>query len=140
VKTKQTSKANSKKSAIFVGLAALVVLGLAAALFLSPYVRTAKSEATLKISMAGWEPTQIRAKVGQPVEVTMINLDNQFHTDGGGWHGFTVPAFNVNERVAPKQTRTFSFTPTTTGEFVFYCGICCGGKENPFMRGKLIVN
>jgi len=140
VKTKQTSKAISKKSAVLVGLGALVVLGLAATLFLSPYLETAKSEATIQISMSGWEPALIRAKVGEPVEVTMINLDNQFHTDGGGWHGFTVPDFNVNERVGPKQTRTFSFTPTTTGEYVFYCGICCGGKENPFMRGKLIVN
>jgi len=140
VNTKRTSKAISKKSAVLVGLATLVVLGLAVTLFLSPYVRAAKSEATLEISMSGWSPTVINAKIGQPVEVTMINLDNQFHTDGGGWHGFTVPAFDVNERVGPKKTRTFSFTPTATGEYVFYCGICCGGKENPFMRGKLIVN
>ena len=69
----------------------------------------------------------------------MINLDHKFHTDGGGWHNFAVPDFGVNEPVAPKQTRTFTFTPTRAGEYVFYCDICCGGKNNPFMRGKLIV-
>jgi len=140
VKSKQAPKATSKKSAILIGLAGLTVVALAAAMFLAPYIRSARSEATLEISMSGWSPAVINAKAGEPVAVTMINMDNQFHTDGGGWHGFTVPAFGVDERVAPKQTRTFTFTPTKAGEYVFYCGICCGGKENPFMRGKLIVN
>jgi len=139
VKSKKARKGTSKKSTIIIGLTGLTVLGLAAYLFLAPYVRTAQSEATLKINMSGWSPNVINATVGEPVVVTMINLDNQFHTDGGGWHGFTVPAFGVDERVAPKQTDTFTFTPTKAGEYVFYCAICCGGKENPFMRGKLIV-
>jgi len=140
VKSKKAPGAASKKSIILLGLTSLTVLGLAVALFLAPYIRSAQSKATLEISMSGWSPTVINAKAGQPVTITMINLDNKFHTDGGGWHGFTVPAFGVNERVAPKQTRTFAFTPTRAGKYLFYCGICCGGKDNPFMRGKLIVS
>ncbi len=140
VKSKKTPRAASKKDIIILGLIGSTVLGLAVALFLVPYIRSAQSGATLEISMSGWSPTVINAKNGQPVAITMINLDNKFHTDGGGWHGFTLPAFRVNERVAPKQTRTFTFTPTRAGKYVFYCGICCGGKENPFMRGKLIVS
>lgn len=140
MKSKQAPKATSKKTTILLGLSGLTVVALAAALFLAPYIRSAQSNATLEISMSGWNPTVINAKVGQPVAVTIVNMDNQFHTDGGGWHGFTVPAFDVDERVAPKKTRTITFTPTKAGEYVFYCGICCGGKENPFMRGKLIVS
>ncbi len=139
MKTKQAHGTTSKKSKILAGLAALVVLAVAAALFLAPYVKSAQSQATLEISMSGWSPAVIKAKAGQTVAITMINLDNQFHADGGGWHNFAVPAFEVNEPVAPKQVRTFTFTPTRAGEYLFYCDICCGGKENPFMRGKLIV-
>ena len=137
--TKQVPKATSKKPAILIGLAGLAVLALATVLFLAPYTRSAQAEATLQISMSGWSPAVINAKAGQPVAITMINMDNQFHADGGGWHNFTVPAFGVNEPVPPKQTRTFTFTPTKAGKYVFYCDVCCGGKENPFMRGKLIV-
>ncbi len=139
----QAPKAASKKPALLLGLAGLVVLGLAATLFLAPYFRTAKADqpgAILQINMSGWKPALVRAKAGKPVTITMINLDNQFHTDGGGWHNFVVPAFDVEEKVGPKLTRTFSFTPTEPGEYLFYCDICCGGKENPFMRGKLIVS
>ncbi len=135
----QAPKATSKKS-VLLGLGGLIVLGLAVTLFFAPYGRTSQSEATLRISMSGWNPAVVSAKVGQPVVITMINMDNRFHRDGGGWHGFTVPAFGVDEKVAPKQTSTFTFTPTKAGEFVFYCEVCCGGKENPFMRGKLIVS
>lgn len=138
--TRQAPKATSKKRGLLIGLAGLTVVALAVALFMAPYIRGASSAATLEISMSGWSPAVINAKAGQPVAITMINMDNQFHTDGGGWHAFTVPAFGVDERVAPKKTLSFTFTPTEAGEYVFYCGICCGGKENPFMRGKLIVS
>ncbi|MFV2033114.1 MAG: cupredoxin domain-containing protein [Gammaproteobacteria bacterium] len=140
MKRKQAPKATSRKSAVLLSLAGLVVLGLAITLFLAPYVGSAKAGATLQISMSGWKPALIRAKSGQPISITMINMDNRFHTDGGGWHGFTVPAFGVDEQVGPKKTRTFTFTPTRPGNYVFYCEICCGGKENPFMRGELIVS
>ncbi len=140
MRNKQAPKAASKKRAVLVGLVGLIVVGLAATMFWAPYGRIAETKATLQISMSGWNPARIRAKVGQPVVVTMINLDNRFHTDGGGWHGFTVPAFGVDEKVGPKRTSTFTFTPTKVGKYVFYCEICCGGKENPFMRGKLIVS
>jgi len=140
LKSKQALRTASKKDIIILGLVGLAVLGLAAVLFTAPYFRIAQSGATLEISMSGWSPTVVKAKAGQPVTITMINLDNKFHTDGGGWHGFTVPAFGVDEQVAPKQTRTFTFTPTRVGKFLFYCEVCCGGKENPFMRGKLIVS
>jgi hypothetical protein len=34
----------------------------------------------------------------------------------------------------------FEFTaPANAGTFTWYCDICCGGKENPSMQGKLTV-
>lgn len=139
----QSPKATSKRTVLVMGLVSTVILGLAAALFLTPYFRTLDSnqpDAVLEINMAGWNPALVQAEAGQAVTITMINLDNQFHTDGGGWHNFVVPALDVEESVGPKQTRSFSFTATEPGEYLFYCDICCGGKDNPFMQGKLIVS
>lgn len=99
------------------------------------------AEATqVTISMSGWEPNRIEARVGEPVTLRLVNLDNQFHTDGGGWHNFVLERFGMAEEVGPKKTLTFTFTPTEKGEFNFYCDICCGGKENPYMNGTLVVS
>ncbi|AEB11776.1 cupredoxin domain-containing protein [Marinithermus hydrothermalis] len=120
----------------------LGVLGVAFGLFLSPYLRSAggaEEGVVLRISMSGWQPAVVRAEAGKPITITIVNLDNRFHTDGGGWHNFVVEALGVEERVPPKGVRTITLVPEKSGEYLFYCDICCGGKENPFMQGKLVV-
>lgn len=123
-------------------LLSLALLGTAVAFFARPYLRTAQAtgETVVRISMSGWQPGVIYTKAGVPMTLTVVNLDNAFHTDGGGWHNFVVEALGVAERVAPSQTRSFTFTPGQPGEYIFYCDICCGGKDNPFMQGKLVVS
>ena len=124
----------------------LVVAAGAALLFARPYLRTtavnAKGvvpDATLAISMGGWQPAELRAEAGQTLTVRMVNLDNRFHTDGGGWHNFVIPTLGVEHEVAPEATLTFDISALPSGEYPFYCDICCGGKDNPYMQGKLIV-
>jgi len=39
----------------------------------------------------------------------------------------------------PESSNSMTFTPTKAGTYTFYCDICCGGKANPTMSGKLIV-
>lgn len=75
----------------------------------------------------------------QPAEV-IVELDNACHTDGGGWHNFVLEGQNLEQRVPPKQSGTVSFVLSQLGEYLFYCDICCGGKDNPFMRGKVVVS
>ena len=124
-------------------MGAAVVL-LAVFLFARPYLRSAPTIADtqlLRISMSGWEPGRVQARAGGDVTVTVVNLDNQFHTDGGGWHNFVVPELGVEFRVPPQGTDTFTFTADAApGEYLFYCDICCGGKDNPFMQGTLSVS
>ena len=119
------------------------VLGLAVFLFAQPYQPPASAAAeaqVVRISMGGWQPGDIEAKAGEEVTVTVVNLDNQFHTDGGGWHNFVLPDLGLDFRVSPKATDTFTFTASVPpGEYLFYCDICCGGKDNPFMQGTLSV-
>lgn len=101
-----------------------------------------KEAIKMTISMAGFEPNVIRAKVGQPVKINLINPDNSMHTDGGGIHNFNLKesgVSNVNITVLPESQKVFTFTPMQAGEYHWYCESCCGGKENPSMHGTLIV-
>jgi heme/copper-type cytochrome/quinol oxidase subunit 2 len=115
---------------------------LALFLFARPYLGSAAAgdAQVLRISMGGWEPATLTARPGETVTVAMVNLDNQFHVDGGGWHNFVVPELGLEVEVPPRATETFTFTVGEAGEYLFYCDICCGGKENPFMQGTLSVS
>ena len=132
------------RAAVYLVSAVLVAAG-AGYLFARPYLRartpaSANVDATLLISMSGWQPAELHARAGEPITVRMVNLDNQFHTDGGGWHDFVLPTLGVTKQVAPEKTLTFTITADAPGEYLFYCDVCCGGKESPYMQGKLIVS
>lgn len=93
----------------------------------------------VRINMGGFSPAVIEARAGEPVTIRLINEDNRFHSDGGGKHNFIIESLGVSELVQPEKTLTFTFTPDQAGEYDFYCDICCGGKENPAMHGRLVV-
>lgn len=54
-------------------------------------------------------------------------------------HGFTVPGLGIDVQVPPRSTMEIDLPAPAPGEYLFYCDTCCGGKENPFMRGVLKV-
>lgn len=93
----------------------------------------------IAVSMSGFYPERIKARVGQPLTIRMINKDNQFHSDGGGWHQFAIDELGIDFRVPPLATKDFAFIPDKPGTYGFYCDVCCGGKDNPYMHGQLIV-
>jgi len=140
--------ATRRRQTLAAALMLVVVVVGAAFLFARPYLRAGvpaeqegSIDAVLRISMGGWEPAVLHAEAGDEITIRMVNLDNRFHTDGGGWHNFVVPLTGFEERVAPEQTTTFTLTaPVAKGEYLFYCDVCCGGKDNPYMQGKLIVS
>lgn len=90
-------------------------------------------------TMSGFSTQVIRAKMGRPLTVRLTSVDTRFHTDGGGKHQFAIDALGVNIIAPPKGTREATFAPTAPGVYEYYCDICCGGKANPTMVGKLIV-
>lgn len=93
----------------------------------------------IKGTMGGFSKSVIRAKSGRPLTVRLTSVDNRFHTDGGGKHQFAIDALGVNLIAPPLGTREVTFTPSTPGVYEYYCDICCGGRVNPTMVGKLIV-
>jgi cytochrome c oxidase subunit 2 len=126
---------------MFVAIA-VVVVGLTGVLLWRAFapVPAVAADIQIQTTMSGFDPPVIRAKVGQPITIQLINRDSAFHTDGGGWHQFAIDALGINAKVGPESTQLVTVTPTRPGTYEFYCDICCGGKENPSMHGKLEVS
>ena len=92
----------------------------------------------IKGTMGGFSTAEIRVRAGRPLTVRLVSVDTPFHTDGGGKHQFAIDALGVNIIAPPQGAREASFTPPP-GVYEYYCDVCCGGRVNPTMRGKLIV-
>lgn len=92
-------------------------------------------------SMGGFEPGALTVKTGQTVRVELTTMDTPLHSDGGGWHQFAIVELGIDWKVGPESSQVFEFTaPATPGTYSWNCDICCGGKENPSMRGTLTVS
>jgi len=89
--------------------------------------------------MGGFSTSEIQAKAGRPLTVRLTSVDNRFHTDGGGKHQFAIDALGVDIIAPPLGTREATFTPKEPGIYEYYCDVCCGGRANPTMVGKLII-
>jgi heme/copper-type cytochrome/quinol oxidase subunit 2 len=131
------------RTAIF-GVLVVGVLGLAGfylkqAFFRPPPPAMAGNVIDVTGSMDGFDQTEIHVKAGQPVTVRLTSLDNSHHTDGGGQHQWAVDELGLNVIAQPESSNFVTFTPSRAGSYTFYCDICCGGRANPTMNGKLIV-
>jgi len=128
--------------AVFVGFA-IVLTGLAVALVVTRLQGPAPTDAAaiqVRASMGGFDPEALTVKPGQTVRIELSSMDNAMHSDGGGWHQFAIDALAVDWKVGPLSTEVFELTaPAAAGTYEWYCDICCGGKENPAMQGKLTV-
>ena len=143
-KTASAAAAPDRRRKIVFGAVTAGVL-VAAAYFLWPAVKLsslfspAGATVVVAISMSGFSPSQIEVREGQPLTIRLVNKDNRFHKDGGGWHQFAIDELGVDVKVPPLKTRTITLIPEKTGVFDFYCGVCCGGRANPYMHGALTV-
>lgn len=129
------------------GLIVLVVIGLIG-YFLSPLLTPKVSGVTqnengkvinIQAAMDGFDVPEIHVKVGEQITVNLRSLDNSMHSDGGGKHQFAIDELGVNLVAQPMSTNSTTFIATKPGVYPFYCDICCGGKANPTMNGKFVV-
>ncbi len=95
----------------------------------------------VKLTERAWhyDPSEIRVKKGQIVEVTFEPTDNGL----GAGHGFAISSYDevafINGAMvgAPK---TLKFRADKAGRFTFYCATQCStDKLHPLMNGTLIV-
>jgi cytochrome c oxidase subunit II len=128
--------------AIF-GVIALLVGGAAIGLVVGRLAGPAATDAAalqVHASMGGFDPPALSVKAGQRVKVELSSTDTSMHSDGGGWHQLAIDALGINWKVGPESSTVFEFTaPAVAGTYSWYCDICCGGKANPSMQGKLTV-
>lgn len=129
------------KKALFAVLVVAVVLVAGTMLLQSmqkgvPIDTTAK---VVRVSMSGFDPATITWKAGTPLKIDIINMDNQYHQDGGGNHNFAMDDFAMNITVEPLGQQVFSVPTSTPGTYGWYCSVCCGGRESPSMNGRLVV-
>jgi heme/copper-type cytochrome/quinol oxidase subunit 2 len=140
---KQSLQKRQRSKKVLFSMIVLLVLVLSGGLLFNAYAKPALPEAEnvidISADMSGFDQKEIRVKVGQPVTIRLRSLDTSMHTDGGGKHQWAVDDFNASAVAPPKGTATITFTPNKIGSFTFYCDICCGGRANPTMNGKLIV-
>ncbi len=147
---KQQGRARQRKQYMRAGIFGGIVLVVIAAIayFLSP-VFTPKASGisqdangkviNIQAAMDGFDLKEIRVKAGETLTVNLQSLDNEHHTDGGGKHQFAIDELGVNIVAQPLSSNSATFTTTKPGTYTYYCDICCGGKANPTMNGKLIV-
>lgn len=76
-------------------------------------------------------PSTLAVNKGDIVKITAISVD--------ATHGFSLPDFNINERLEPNQPITVEFVADKAGEFAFSCSVPCGSGHSS-MGGTLIVN
>jgi cytochrome c oxidase subunit 2 len=130
------------RMAIF-GVIALLVGGAAIGLVVTRLEGPAATDAAalqVHASMGGFDPPALTVKAGQLVKVELSSTDTSMHSDGGGWHQLAIDALGINWKVGPESSTVFEFkAPATAGVYAWYCDICCGGKANPSMQGKLTV-
>lgn len=121
----------------------VIVLGLSGILLFNAFYKAplpvAKNVIDVSADMMGFDKPEIRVKAGEPVIIRLRSLDNSNHSDGGGKHQWAVDEFNASVVAPPQGVAMTTFTPTKPGTYIFYCDICCGGRANPTMNGKLIV-
>jgi heme/copper-type cytochrome/quinol oxidase subunit 2 len=108
--------------------------------FYRPPLPLAKNTIDVSADMSGFDKKEIHVKVGEPVTIRLRSLDNAMHTDGGGKHQLAIDDLKVNITAPPEGVSYQTFTPDKPGEYTFYCDICCGGKANPDMNGRLVVD
>lgn len=77
-------------------------------------------------------PSRIRVKAGTTVEFVLSSEDT--------YHGFFLPAFNVNLMIPPlgKGETTVRIIFAQAGEYVFECSRPCGAGHTA-MRGVVVV-
>ncbi len=90
--------------------------------------------------MGGFSRKELRVKAGEPVTVRLTSLDNSMHTDGGGKHQWAVDELGVSIIAPPEGSNYKTFTPGKPGTYTYYCDLCCGGRANPTMSGRLVVS
>lgn len=98
----------------------------------------------VRLSMAGFTPSDVRVPAGQTVAIELWTTDAAPHLNNGV-HTMISDELGIYEELPAagptgesRKVVTIT-TPTEPGVYDIYCDTCCGGKESPTMHGRLTV-
>jgi heme/copper-type cytochrome/quinol oxidase subunit 2 len=98
----------------------------------------------VRLSMAGFTPSEVNVPAGQTVSLELWTTDAAPHLHNGV-HTMISDELNIYEELPAagptgesRKVVTIT-TPTVPGTYDIYCDTCCGGKASPTMHGKLTV-
>lgn len=131
------------------GLVVTAVLGvgvyLAAGDLLGQRDAATSSDAVpVRLSMAGFTPSDIRIPAGETVALELWTTDTAPHLERGV-HTMISDELGIHEELPAagmtgESRRIVRITaPDSPGVYDIYCDTCCGGKASPSMHGRLIV-
>lgn len=98
----------------------------------------------VRMSMAGFTPSEIRIPAGQRVALELWTTDAAPHLQGGV-HTMISDELGIYEKLpaagvtGESRNVVFIETPTEPGTYDIYCNTCCGGKDSPTMHGRLVI-
>jgi heme/copper-type cytochrome/quinol oxidase subunit 2 len=107
-------------------------------------VATTGDAIPVRLSMAGFTPSEVRVPAGQTVAIELWTTDAAPHLENGV-HTMISDELDIHEELAAagpagESRRVVQITtPATPGVYDIYCDTCCGGKASPTMHGKIIV-
>ncbi|EXX87834.1 cytochrome C oxidase subunit II [Paenibacillus darwinianus] len=77
-----------------------------------------------------WELSKTEFKVGETVTFSIESKE--------GVHGFAINGTDINETIAPGETKTVTWTPDKAGEYTLACSVACGTGHNDMVQ-KIMV-
>ena len=98
----------------------------------------------VRLSMAGFTPSEVKVPAGQTVSFELWTTDAAPHLHNGV-HTMISDELGIYEELTAagatgesRKVVTIT-TPTEPGTYDIYCDTCCGGKASPSMHGTLTV-
>ncbi len=98
----------------------------------------------VRLSMAGFTPSEVKVPAGQTVSLELWTTDAAPHLEGGV-HTMISDELGIHEELPAagptgESRKVVTITaPAVPGTYDIYCDTCCGGKASPSMHGTLTV-
>ncbi|MGK2851894.1 MAG: cupredoxin domain-containing protein [Candidatus Limnocylindrales bacterium] len=98
----------------------------------------------VRLSMAGFTPSDVKVPAGQLVTLELWTTDAAPHLHNGV-HTMISDELDIYEELPAagptgESRKIVTITaPTEPGTYDIYCDTCCGGKGSPSMHGTLTV-
>jgi len=107
-------------------------------------VASAGDAIPVRLSMAGFTPSDIAVPAGQTVSIELWTTDAAPHLHNGV-HTMISDELGIYEELpaagptGESRKLVTIQTPAKAGVYDIYCNTCCGGKDSATMHGRLTV-